>query len=811
MSPFRFSLPIPAWVFFMASACILGSSLPGKPARRNYVGNFEGSSAISWTAVFGTWAVERGVYQNAAGEDALSLCSAGTWTTDFVFCGSVKPAANGEAGFVYDYVDADNFSSVSVGANGATTLTEKIRGVSRTDATDAYPGAGGNVWVEVEIVRVGNDVTVRVNGARIGARIAQTVREPGRIGVWAKAGAAQFAHLSVTCTPVVGYRQAFDGGAAKEWLADDKNWKLSGGSYEHGTSTALSLSLCDDHQWDTGYTYGVSICSPLPKPAGQAGAVYNYVDRKNYCAVLLTPDGHVEMQQIAGGVSTVQARASFDDGAKGRWIDLTILRTGPTTTVNIDGRRIFTGVEQAGLAGGKVGLIVAGGLAKFDDVVVTDGLDPYKKTFPKIGGIYIGGPRDFDQPAIQAALARHDFVILGMYPGFTKGGKQPPELLREIRARNPALVIGNYTNVMETYWKPEPGPTAEYSDLVTKLTAEKGPKSAPEGSPNDWWGRNRDGVAVGEGAYQRTRMTNVTYFVQPDAEGMRYPQWFAQKATQAQHFDTAGFDFMFSDNTYADPTMFNMKPSGPDLDRDGREDSGPAGAREFRLGLATYVTKFRQLEPQLFEMGNVGGQHHSHPLATPEFQALLGAALYEGMMGVSWSDETWAGWETMMDSYRSLATNVSFPHLILMAAHGTADGEALDEKIRERFVPGYAFMRYALASTLMGDSYFSYADHGYSIEHCKWFDEFDLKLGHAVDASPVAPFQNGVYRRRFQNGMALVNPRTNPDLTVRKAQTVTIEPGYRRFRGVQDPVTNNGENVVHLTLAAGDGIILIKQ
>jgi hypothetical protein len=306
-------------------------------------------------------------------------------------------------------------------------------------------------------------------------------------------------------------------------------------------------------------------------------------------------------------------------------------------------------------------------------------------------------------------------------------------------------------------------------------------------------------------------MSNPTYFVQPDANGLRYPQWYAQNSLEAEHFGTAGFDFMFSDNTYADPTMFSTKPGRADRDRDGRDDAGAASAREFRLGLATYITKFRQLRPGMFEMANVGGQHHSHPLATPEYQGVLDAALFEGMMGASWSEESWSGWDVAMDDYRSLAANVSFPGIILTAGRGTADGQAADKKARGRFPAGYAFMRYALASTLLGDGYFSYSDNLYSIERWKWFDEFDLKLGHAVDPPPTTPFAKGVYRRRFQNGMVLVNPRTNPDLSPRSAETVTIEPGYRRFRGRQDPVTNNGEPVVELTLAAGDGIILVKR
>ena len=62
---------------------------------------------------------------------------------------------------------------------------------------------------------------------------------------------------------------------------------------------------------------------------------------------------------------------------------------------------------------------------------------------------------------------------------------------------------------------------------------------------------------------------------------------------------------------------------------------------------------------------------------------------------------------------------------------------------------------------------------------------------------------NGVYRRRYEHAMALVNPEATP-------RTVTVERGWKRLKGSQDPVTNNGEGVLEVQLAPRSGLLLVK-
>lgn len=124
----------------------------------------------------------------------------------------------------------------------------------------------------------------------------------------------------------------------------------------------------------------------------------------------------------------------------------------------------------------------------------------------------------------------------------------------------------------------------------------------------------------------------------------------------------------------------------------------------------------------------------------------------------------------------------------------------------------YKNFRYGFASCLMDDGYYDLSDPTVGSiygQYVRWFDEYDLAgtsdtawLGTAVDAPPTAAWQNGVWRRRFTGGMVLVNPRGNG------AKVVTIESGYRRFVGTQDPAVNNGSLATSFSIPDRDGLFL---
>jgi len=295
--------------------------------------------------------------------------------------------------------------------------------------------------------------------------------------------------------------------------------------------------------------------------------------------------------------------------------------------------------------------------------------------------------------------------------------------------------------------------------------------------------------AAGEGGDDAERFT-------PDANGDHWPQW-AAKAHHAHVLAGAGFDTWYCDNNFWRPR------SNADWDRTGSNDSRDdvAVRNWWRDGQRAYYDTAKTTAPDMLVMVNADSDLDGtvHPTTADDFTQYAGvahAAFIEHGFGESWSAETWAGWAPLMAWYRHLFDTLLEPRIVVLDA----------------YVPDptdYQYLRYALASALLEDGYFSWSTNYNEI---LWFDELDLAgtastkwLGQPLDPPPTAPWQQGVYRRRFEGGVAIVNPKGNG------AQTVTLEAGFRRFLGAQAPGVNDGQPVTSLTLADRDGILLVRE
>jgi hypothetical protein len=129
----------------------------------------------------------------------------------------------------------------------------------------------------------------------------------------------------------------------------------------------------------------------------------------------------------------------------------------------------------------------------------------------------------------------------------------------------------------------------------------------------------------------------------------------------------------------------------------------------------------------------------------------------------------------------------------------------------------YKFMRHNLAAALIAGTWFTNscgADCNYNSQ--PWYDEYsvDLATGRATgDASkkgylgqptgPAAKLANGVWRRDFEHGVALLN-------NTGSSQTVNLGATFRKIRGTQDPAINDGSSVSSVTLPASAGLVLLR-
>src|SRR3569833_2179715 len=104
----------------------------------------------------------------------------------------------------------------------------------------------------------------------------------------------------------------------------------------------------------------------------------------------------------------------------------------------------------------------------------------------------------------------------------------------------------------------------------------------------------------------------------------------------------------------------------------------------------------------------------------------------------------------------------------------------------------------------MDDGYYSFTDNTKLYYGVVWFDELDHKHGSG-SAKPTAAWQKGVWRRDFDNGIVLVNPKGIGQ------QTGTLETPYLKIKVNQDPVTNYGQTVPTVPLKDRAGINLMQQ
>jgi hypothetical protein len=380
--------------------------------------------------------------------------------------------------------------------------------------------------------------------------------------------------------------------------------------------------------------------------------------------------------------------------------------------------------------------------------------------------------------ANQAALAKFDAVILNIYArgDIRYNGRPWQDVVAIIRALNPNILLGAYVIIEET---------KNDSNRNSNVDIDKYIKVQRE----NWWLYTGAGAMVQ--SYHENRAINGSRYSTPDAAGMRWPQWLAKRDFE-KFFNPAvisgkAFDIWFVDNI-RDKSLYHG-----DWNKDGLNDppSSAAALSAYRGMNADYFAAMRALAPHMILMGNAPCDLSMYPMA-------LDASLNEAMFGAAWSlggHPPWGwlhdgSWMNAMKQYNTQFKNVNTELVVFQAQGSSTD---------------YQLFRYALCSCLLNNGYFNYADKSAGYVVPPWFDEYDHKLGMPISDPQTGAWNNDVWRRDFQYGISMVNPTTS-------ARSVTMEAGFHRISGHQDPATNSGVAATGLlTIPSRDGIILKRD
>jgi hypothetical protein len=383
---------------------------------------------------------------------------------------------------------------------------------------------------------------------------------------------------------------------------------------------------------------------------------------------------------------------------------------------------------------------------------------------PKLANYYLKTPISGSE--IQE-LAKWDLVILGMQVQDTN-----PEIFSLLRAINSDIKIIAYLSAMEF-------PAQNYINLESA----NGPWHKMLNQINNAW-YLKDGFGQIHSIWPGNNSFNLTRFC-PEINGQKF-NVFLPQFVKKELIDTGNWDGIFFDNALE--SIKDTNNGNVDINNDGIIDDKNFADSEWKNGVMTMLNETRRL------LGNdkiimVNSSSYAHDF--------INGRLYE-----TWPHSWLGGWAGTMRDYKNLEKDIkNFPETIVLNPNTNNTGNQND----------FQKVRFGLGSALMGGGYFAF-DFGTN-DHSQlwWYDEYGVDLGapigepkNLLNAKNVQ-YENGVWRRDFENGIVLVN-------STNQAQKINLTDGvYEKIRGFQDPITNNGQIINQVILSPNDGIFLLRK
>jgi hypothetical protein len=356
-------------------------------------------------------------------------------------------------------------------------------------------------------------------------------------------------------------------------------------------------------------------------------------------------------------------------------------------------------------------------------------------------------------------LAKYKFVILGAR------GSRADDFASYIKSKSSSTKVAAYTVFNEL--KCGADSSSYYYPMVK------------EANSANFWLRYASGSRTAWTSDYGACDMNISRWGRKNSDGRT---WMQEKARfdYDRMYRSSSIDYVFSDNTFYRPRVdADWKRIGTNQSRNLSDIQAAQ-----RAGHAAYWSAIRAKRSSVKIMANA-----DRDLSHYEYKDKLQGAFFEAAMGRSWSLESWAGWGPMMQRYRALIRNTVAPNDVLFQVKASTTN--------------YRLVRYGLASAMLENGWFVYGPSSGTIKP-HWFDEFDARIGKPTQSPPTSAKANGVWMRKYENGLVLVNPTTS-------SRSIYVGSGYKRLKGTQDPGVNNGYRQSTVTLPAKSGLLMIRS
>ncbi len=366
------------------------------------------------------------------------------------------------------------------------------------------------------------------------------------------------------------------------------------------------------------------------------------------------------------------------------------------------------------------------------------GAEPDKRPpFPRIANVYgaaltANGGRFHGEERSLEEVARYDLLIgVGRPRGGAKGDEVFRQQLAKLKTINPHLIALHFAC------------SAPYTHIAPPedaLAARQPGQIVP-------WLLQTDGTPIA--GWPGTYMLNMA--------APNVVEWLAHQTVPA--VKAIGYDGVFIDcmGPHFDSWACEIatgKPYTVDFDADGKDDDRDTLAEAWTEAKTALARRTRELiGAEAIFMANQAGPSTYDQLNGIYLEDYVDAILDRGM-----------SWEKVLEKYLYWTKAPQRPNLTVLGC-GSGDEPPFqpfklspDERAEflDRGKSLHGRMRFGLATTLMGDGYYSFDLHTRWRGQYWWYPEFDAPLGYP--AGPCQENKNGTWQRQFGGGLVIVNP-----------------------------------------------------
>jgi hypothetical protein len=373
-------------------------------------------------------------------------------------------------------------------------------------------------------------------------------------------------------------------------------------------------------------------------------------------------------------------------------------------------------------------------------------------TFVRTANYFLLSGPELDKPETIKTLAQFNLIVIPLEAQIYN-----PTFFKSIRELNKNIIILAYV------------PTVSWNDLYWSDTMHQ---QMYQELQSDWWLKDANGKSVS--VWPNTRALNL------NSGWTDYlARYVKEKVLSSGLWDGIFYDEVQDSISWVGST---------DVDHNGIIDTATTADQLWAQKYTDLFSKTRALvgnNPIIITNGS----------SNPAFAPYVNGRMFESFPS---SSNTLAEWKNSTKDYLN-QEHIGYQNVDIVNVNSDNTGVKND----------YQKVRFGITTTLLGNGYFGF-DFGTQNHSQLWtYDEYPITLGAAkttftnVLNTAKSIIDQGVWQRDFEQGRVVVNATGN---TV----TVPLNGDFEKIHGTQDPMTNDGSVVSEITLAAKDGIILLR-